>query len=105
MVDTNDTWIVERTGIRERHIADSSIATSDLAVAAVQEALASRGIPASDVECIILCTVTPDTLFPSTACVVQERLAATGAWGFDLAAACSGFLYGLTVAEIGRAHV
>jgi 3-oxoacyl-[acyl-carrier-protein] synthase III len=98
MVDTNDKWIVERTGIRVRHIADKSIATSDLAVAAAQEALASRGISASDVECIILCTVTPDMMFPSTACIVQERLAASGAWGFDLAAACSGFLYGLTVA-------
>jgi 3-oxoacyl-[acyl-carrier-protein] synthase-3 len=98
MVDTNDRWIVERTGIRERHIADNSIATSDMAVAAAQKALASRGLPAGDIECIILCTVTPDMLFPSTACLVQQRLGAANAWGFDLAAACSGFLYGLTVA-------
>lgn len=98
MVDTNDKWIVERTGIRERHIADKTIATSDMAVAAAQQALASRGIPATDIECIILCTVTPDMMFPSTACVVQDKLGVTGAWGFDLAAACSGFLYGITVA-------
>ena len=98
MVETNDAWILERTGIRERHIADNSIATSDIAIAAAGEALANRGIPATDVEAIILCTVTPDMMFPSTACIVQERLGATGAWGFDLIAACSGFLYGLTVA-------
>lgn len=98
MVETNDKWIVERTGIRQRHIADKSIATSDMAVAAAQEALQNRGLSARDVECIILCTVTPDMQFPSTACIVQDRLGATGAWGFDLAAACSGFLYGLTVA-------
>ena len=98
MVETNDAWIVERTGIRERHIAEPSVATSDMAVAAAQETLKSRGIPATDLEAIILCTVTPDMLFPSTACLVQHRLGATGAWGFDLIAACSGFLYGLTVA-------
>jgi 3-oxoacyl-[acyl-carrier-protein] synthase-3 len=98
MVETNDAWIVERTGIRERHIADKSMATSDMAVEAAREALANRGIAATDVEAIILCTVTPDMLFPSTACLVQDRIGATGAWGFDLVAACSGFLYGLTVA-------
>ena len=98
MVETNDKWIVERTGIRERHIADKSIATSEMAVAAAQEALASRGISSRDIECIILCSVTPDMQFPSTACIVQDRLGAAGAWGFDLAAACSGFVYGLTVA-------
>ncbi len=107
MVETNDNWIVERTGIRERHIADKSVATSDMALAAAREALANRGIPATDIETIILCTVTPDTMFPSTACLVQDRLGAAGAWGFDLAAACSGFIYGLTVAAhlvIGGAH-
>jgi 3-oxoacyl-[acyl-carrier-protein] synthase-3 len=98
MVETNDAWIVERTGIRERHIAEPSVATSDMAVAAARQALAERGIPASDLDAIILCTVTPDMLFPSTACLVQNQLGATGAWGFDLIAACSGFLYGLTVA-------
>ncbi len=98
MVETNDAWIVERTGIRERHIAEPSVATSDMAVAAARQALSERGIPASDLDAIILCTVTPDMLFPSTACLVQNQLGATGAWGFDLIAACSGFLYGLTVA-------
>jgi 3-oxoacyl-[acyl-carrier-protein] synthase-3 len=98
MVETNDAWIMERTGIRERHIADKAIATSDLAIEAAQRALAMRGIPAQEIETIILCTVTPDMMFPSTACIVQEKLGANGAWGFDLVAACSGFLYGLTVA-------
>jgi len=98
MVDTNDNWIVERTGIRERHLACPDIATSDMAVAAAREALARRGIEAREIDAILLCTVTPDMMFPSTACLVQDRLGAAGAWGFDLVAACSGFVYGLTVA-------
>ncbi len=98
MVDTNDKWIVERTGIRERRIADPDIATSDMAVAAARQALAARGIEAADLDAIILCTVTPDMQFPSTACLVQDQLGAHRAWGFDLAAACSGFLYGITTA-------
>lgn len=98
MVNTNDKWIVDRTGIRERHIADKDIATSDMAAAAAQEALCRRGLPATELDAIIVCTVTPDMLFPSTACLVQHRLGATRAWGFDLVAACSGFLYGLTTA-------
>jgi 3-oxoacyl-[acyl-carrier-protein] synthase-3 len=97
MVDTNDTWIRERTGISERHIADASVATSDMALAAAKIALAQRGIEPSELGVIILCSVTPDTMFPSTACIIQHALGATGAWGFDLSAACSGFLYGLTV--------
>lgn len=97
MVETSDTWIVDRTGIRERHIASAEIATSDMAVAAARQALERRGIPASDLDSIIVCTVTPDMMFPATACLVQDQLGATGAWGFDLLAACSGFLYGLTV--------
>jgi 3-oxoacyl-[acyl-carrier-protein] synthase-3 len=97
MVETNDQWIVDRTGIRERHIAAPEIATSDMAVEAAKIALERRGIGAKEVEAIIVCTVTPDMLFPSTACLVQERLGAKGAWGFDLVAACSGFVYGLTV--------
>ena len=97
MVETNDTWIRERTGIRERRIADPSVATSDMAVAAAKIALAQRGIAPSEIGVIILCSVTPDNMFPSTACLVQHALGATGAWGFDLLAACSGFLYGLTV--------
>jgi 3-oxoacyl-[acyl-carrier-protein] synthase-3 len=98
MVETNDQWIVERTGIRKRHIAAPEVATSDMAVEAARGVLAQRGIPATDLDAIIVCTVTPDMLFPSTACLVQDRLGAKGAWGFDLVAACSGFVYGLTTA-------
>lgn len=97
IVETTDTWIVDRTGIRERRIAAPDVATSDMAVAAAREALARRGIPAAELDAIIVCTVTPDMMFPATACLVQDQLGATGAWGFDLLAACSGFLYGLTV--------
>jgi 3-oxoacyl-[acyl-carrier-protein] synthase-3 len=97
LVDTNDQWIMERTGIRERHIAPPEMATSDMAIAAARCALAQRGIDATEINAIILCTVTPDHLFPSTACLVQDGIGAKGAWGFDLIAACSGFLYGLTV--------
>lgn len=98
MVDTNDQWIVERTGIRERHIADANVATSDMAIEAARCALAQRGVAPTDVNTIIVCTVTPDMFFPSTACLVQNALGARGAWGFDLVAACSGFVYGLTTA-------
>ena len=96
MVETNDQWIVERTGIRERHIADPDVATSDMAIEAARCALAQRGVAATEVNAIIVCTVTPDMFFPSTACLVQNALGARGAWGFDLVAACSGFVYGLT---------
>jgi 3-oxoacyl-[acyl-carrier-protein] synthase III len=98
LVDTSDEWIMQRVGIRERHIAPPEMATSDMAVLAACATLAQRGIPGSAVECILLCTVTPDMMFPSTACLVQNRIGAKGAWGFDLVAACSGFLYGLTTA-------
>ena len=97
MVETNDQWIVDRTGIRERHIAPPEIATSDMAVEAAKIALERRGISGKELDAIIVCTVTPDMLFPATACLVQDRLGAKGAWGFDLVAACSGFVYGLTV--------
>jgi 3-oxoacyl-[acyl-carrier-protein] synthase III len=97
MVETSDQWIVERVGIRERHIAGPEMATSDMAIEAARCALSQRGIGASEVNAIILCTVTPDMFFPSTACLVQNALGARGAWGFDLIAACSGFVYGLTV--------
>lgn len=97
MVDTNNQWITERTGIRERHIVDKGVATSDLAVEAAKKALAQRGIEASDLDAILVGTVTPDMLFPSTACLVQHKLGAKGAWGFDLSAACSAFLYALQV--------
>jgi len=98
MVATNNQWIMERTGIVERHIAAPEVATSDMAFEAAQIALAERGIPATDLDAILVCTVTPDMLFPATACLVQHRLGAKGAWGFDLSAACSSFLYGLTTA-------
>ena len=95
MVETNDKWILERVGVSTRHIVDKGVATSDLAVNAAKQALERRGIPATDIECIIVATVTPDMLFPATACLVQDKLGAKGAWGFDLSAACSGFPYAL----------
>ncbi|MGH9670129.1 MAG: beta-ketoacyl-ACP synthase 3, partial [Terriglobales bacterium] len=95
LVETSDQWILERTGIRQRHIVDKGTATSDLALEAAQRALALRGIPATEVEAILVATVTPDMLFPATACLVQDKLGAAGAWGFDVSAACSGFLYAL----------
>jgi 3-oxoacyl-[acyl-carrier-protein] synthase-3 len=98
MVDTTNEWILERTGITQRHIADPDVATSDLAVEAAKAALAQRGAAPTEVEAIMLCTVTPDMMFPSTACLVQDRLGAKGAWGFDLIAACCSFLYGLNTA-------
>lgn len=95
MVETSDSWIMDRTGIRQRHVVDKGVATSDIAFEAAKKALAERGIPATDIEAIIVATVTPDMLFPSTACLVQNKLGAKGAWGFDLSAACSAFVYGL----------
>jgi 3-oxoacyl-[acyl-carrier-protein] synthase-3 len=97
MVETNDQWIVERTGIRERHLVDKGVATSDLAAEAAKRCLERRGVSASEVEVIIVATVTPDMLFPATACLVQNKIGAAGAWGFDLSAACSGFPYALQV--------
>ena len=98
LVETSNQWILERTGISERHIADPDVATSDMAFEAARTALEQRGLDASELDAILVCTVTPDMLFPSTACLVQNRLGATGAWGFDLSAACSSFVYGLTTA-------
>ncbi len=95
MVDTSNEWIMARVGIRERHIVDKGVATSDLAVEAAKKALAQRGLSPTDIEAIIIGTVTPDMFFPSTACVVQHKLGAKGAWGFDLSGACSAFLYSL----------
>jgi 3-oxoacyl-[acyl-carrier-protein] synthase III len=98
MVDTNDEWIRTRTGIRERRILrDPAKATSFMAAEAAREALAKRGVSAEEVDCIIIGTVTPDMFFPSTACIVQNLIGARNAWGFDLSAACSGFLFSLTV--------
>ena len=95
LVETNNEWILARTGIRQRHIVDKGVASSHLAVEAAKNALAERGISASEIEAIFVGTVTPDMLFPSTACLVQDRLGAKGAWGFDVSAACSGFVYAL----------
>jgi len=97
MVDTSNEWIMARVGIRERHIVEKGVATSDLAAEAARKALAQRGLAPTDIETIIVGTVTPDMLFPSTACVVQDKLGAKGAWGFDLSAACSAFLYSVQV--------
>jgi len=95
MVDTTDEWIMNRTGIRERHIVDKGVATSDLAMEAAKKALAERGLVPSDLDAIIVGTVTPDMFFPSTACLVQHKLGATQVWGFDVSAACSAFVYAL----------
>ena len=95
MVETSNDWILARTGIRERHLVDKGMATSDLATEAAKAALAQRGIPISEIEAIIVATVTPDMFFPSTACLVQHKLGAKKVWGFDLSAACSAFVYAL----------
>jgi len=97
IVNTNDEWIRTRTGIEQRRWAEPGTATSELALEAVRECLDRRGLDAADLDLIVVATVTPDTVFPATACVLQEKLKATGAWGFDISAACSGFLYALTM--------
>ncbi len=97
IVETNHEWIVERTGIVERHMVEPGTPTSELAARAATELLKARGIEADEIDLIIVVTVTPDMFFPATACLVQEKIQAKRAWGFDLSAACSGFLYGLTV--------
>jgi 3-oxoacyl-[acyl-carrier-protein] synthase III len=96
MVDTTDEWILQRTGIRERHIVEPGVATSDIAVPAASAALAEAGLTPNDIGFIVVGTTTPDTIFPSTACRVQTKLGANKAWGYDLGAACSGFTYALT---------
>jgi 3-oxoacyl-[acyl-carrier-protein] synthase-3 len=97
LVDTSNEWILQRTGIRERHIVDPGVATSDLAAEAALEAIRRAGLTPADIEVIVVGTVTPDMLFPSTACLVQDKIGASRAWGFDLSAACSAFTYALTV--------
>ncbi|MFB9329662.1 beta-ketoacyl-ACP synthase III [Paenibacillus aurantiacus] len=99
MVETNDEWIVTRTGIRERRIAAPEQATSDLAFHAAEAALRASGVAAEDLDLILVATITPDMFFPSTACLVQEKLGAKKAAAFDLSAACSGFIYGLATAS------
>lgn len=96
LVDTNDEWIRTRTGITERRILEKG-ATSDLAVPAVQMLLKNRGISADEIDVIIFATVTPDMFFPATACVLQEKIGAKKAWGFDVSAACSGFVYAISI--------
>jgi 3-oxoacyl-[acyl-carrier-protein] synthase-3 len=95
MVDTSDQWIMERTGIRERHVLAKGLGVSDICTEAAKKCLAMRGIEASEVEVIIVGTVTPDMAYPSTACLVQYKLGAAGAWGFDVSAGCSGFVFAL----------
>lgn len=99
MVDTTDEWILQRTGIRQRHIVDPGFATSDMGTAAALLAIERAGLTPDDIGLIIVGTVTPDMVFPSTACLVQQKIGARRAWGFDLSAACSGFTYSLTVAS------
>ena len=98
MVDTSDEWILQRTGIRERHVVDAGTATSDLSKEAALRAIEQAGLTPGDVGFIVVATTTPDMLFPSTACLLQNKLGASNAWGFDLGAACSGFTYALTTA-------
>ena len=98
LVETTDDWILQRTGIRERHIVDPGVGTSDLAAEASREAIRRAGLTPADIDFIVVGTTTPDTIFPSTACLVQTKIGATHAWGFDLGAACSGFTYALTTA-------
>ena len=109
LVDTNDEWIVSRTGIRERRIAAEGEASSDMAVAAIEKLLKKTGVSAAEIDAIIVATVTPDMMFPSTAALIQERIGASKAWGYDLSGACSGFLFamksGRSLIETGHQKV
>lgn len=98
-IETSDQWIIERTGIRQRHIADQGVTTSQLAVQAARSALEDAGVAATDLDLIIVATSTPDQVFPSTACLVQAELGARGSAAFDVQAVCSGFVYALTTAD------
>src|SRR5215213_9421535 len=98
MVDTSDEWILQRVGIRERHIVEPGVGTSDLAKEAALNAIAQAGLTPHDIEFIVVGTTTPDMVFPSSACLLQTKIGADRAWGFDLGAACSGFTYALTTA-------
>lgn len=99
LVDTSDEWIMTRTGIRERRIADKKEASSDLGIKAAREALANAGLKASDLELILVATATPDMIFPSTAAYVQHGLGAGNAAAMDISAVCTGFIFGLSIAE------
>src|SRR5512141_2940621 len=96
MVATTNDWILERTGIRERHLVDKGVAASDLAVGAVKDMVERHGVDLKEIEAIIVGTVTPDMMYPSTACLVQHKLNLPKVWGFDLSAGCSGFVFALT---------
>lgn len=97
IVDTSDEWIRTRTGIRERHYVDPGVAASHLGTEAARKVLTAKGVTPAEVDMIVVASVTPDMMFPATACLIQNNLGATKAWGFDLSAACSGFVYALTV--------
>ncbi len=97
MVATSDEWIRERTGIRERHMVEKGVAASDLATEAAKQLLAQKNVRPEEIDLIVVASVTPDMMFPATACLVQDRIGAKNAWGFDLSAACAGFVYALTV--------
>jgi len=99
MVETTDEWILQRTGIRERHLVDPGVGASDLGTAAAMKAIANAGLKPNDIGVIVVGTVTPDMMFPSTACIIQHKIGAQHAWGFDLSAACSAFTYSLTTAS------
>jgi 3-oxoacyl-[acyl-carrier-protein] synthase-3 len=99
LVDTTDEWILQRTGIRERHIVDPGVATSDLGTHAALKAIERAGLTPDDIGVIVVGTVTPDMMFPSTACLIQHKIGAKRAWGFDLSAACSAFTYSVTTAS------
>jgi 3-oxoacyl-[acyl-carrier-protein] synthase III len=97
LVETSNQWIMERTGIRQRHIVEKGVVASDLGTEAVQKIIASTGLNPADIDLIVFCTITPDMVLPASACLVQNKIGASKAWGFDLSAACSGFLYGMQV--------
>jgi 3-oxoacyl-[acyl-carrier-protein] synthase-3 len=97
IVETNDEWIRERTGIRERRYVDKGVAASHLATEAARKLLTDKNVDPAEIDLIVVASVTPDMMFPATACLVQDRLGAKRAWGFDLSAACSGFVYAFTV--------
>ncbi len=98
-IETSDQWIVERTGIRARHFAEPDVSSSDLAVAAARRALEAADVDAASIDLIIVATSTPDMVFPSTACLVQQKLGVAGCAAFDVQAVCSGFVYALTIAD------
>ena len=99
MVETSDEWIMQRVGVRERHIAGAGVGTSDLGTEAARLAIARAGLQPDDIGLVIVGTVTPDMMFPSTACLIQNKIGAHHAWGFDLSAACSAFTYSVTTAS------